>query len=100
MTNEPRLSRRANQDLIDLAKYVARDNPVAAANLLERLEGACQQLADSPSLSFPVDGAAKGLLIWPVAKYVIIYRIEVDMISVLRIVHGARDLGRLLGESQ
>lgn len=52
--NPPRLSRRANHDLVEIAKYVSKDDPVAASPLLERLEDACQKLADTPSLGVPI----------------------------------------------
>lgn len=97
--NQPRLSRRAHQDLIELAKYIAKDNPVAAEHLLERLESACQQLTETPSLGFPFEGTTDELRVWPVGNYVILYRIEPDGIGVVRIVHGARDLSRLFPES-
>lgn len=97
--NPPRLSRRANHDLVEIAKYVSKDDPVAASHLLERLEDACQKLADTPSLGFPLEGTPDELLIWPVGNYVILYRVDASGVSVVRIVHGARDLQRLFPES-
>lgn len=93
--NPPRFSRRSLRDLLEISDYIAKDNPVAAAKTLDRLEEACRQLAATPTIGFPHEEIPEELLVWPVGSYVIIFRIETDGIGIARIVHGARDLRHL-----
>ena len=42
------VSRRAKQDLVEIYRYISRDNPHAALNILERIDSRLTQLSRFP----------------------------------------------------
>jgi len=91
-----RRSPLAEQDLRDIWRYIAADNPDAADRLLHKIESKLEQYADRPAMGAPRDSLAPGLRSFPVGRYLVFYRITPDGIDVARILHGARDLKPLL----
>ena len=87
-----RYSQSSRRDLVEIAEYIARDNPTAAFRILERFDQACQDLARTPSLGFSVEELPDNWRVWPVGSYLIIYFPEGEGVGIIRIVHGARDL--------
>jgi toxin ParE1/3/4 len=93
-----RWRRTARSDLLDLARWIAKDNPAAAHRLLDATRAAADMLAELPKLAPAGRFRSRGLArirIWPIRgfeKILIIYAIERTGIDVLRVVHGARDL--------
>jgi toxin ParE1/3/4 len=72
---------------------------VRAADRQLRLIGEAEQRL----LEFAEMGAARpdirpGLRHWPVGKYLIFYRVTDERVEVVRVVHGARDLGVLFDD--
>ena len=54
MTRRVVVSPLAREDLIDIAAYIARDNPLAADRLLDRLHDKSRLLADFPGIGRPI----------------------------------------------
>ena len=88
-------TRLARQDLIDIWRYVARDNLLAADSLLDRIDEACRSLADNPQLGPARADIRPGMRYCVVERYVILYRAIEGGVEVVRVVHGARDLFNL-----
>lgn len=86
----------AKRDLADIADYIAVDNPRRAVTFIEELEQRCIALAKAPHTPrhFPQLGADAHIL--PYLNYIIIYRILSTEISIVRILHGARDIMALI----
>jgi plasmid stabilization system protein ParE len=95
-----RLTGKARSDLLGILDYIEADNPDAAA----RVENAVLD-----SLAFltlhPYAGhvrpqlTGRALRFWPVqpfSRYLIVYDPAAKPLTVIRIFHGARDLGRYL----
>ena len=91
----PFFSPASRRDLCEILNYIARDNPQAAAEFIDKLEEKCRRLADIPEMGFHRDDLAPKLRAWPVGNYVIFYRSCDGGIEVVRVIHGARDLGKL-----
>lgn len=94
----PALSRivrspQAQEDLIDVWTYIAASNDVAADRLLDRVRAKLAALADSPGIGRPRSELASGLHSFTVRPYVLLYRQIDDGIELVRVLHGARDLG-------
>ena len=97
----PRILRspEARQDLLDIWAYVAGEAaPALADSVLARLYGAMEVLAEAPLIGreraeFP--GSPRSIAVRP---YVIFYTPlpEGDGIRVWRVIHGARNLRRLV----
>jgi toxin ParE1/3/4 len=87
---------RAEEDLIEIWRYIARDNPQAADRVLDAIETASVRLARNPRLGPARPDLAPALRYFPVGSYLILYRELTDGIEVVRVVHGARYLPDLL----
>jgi toxin ParE1/3/4 len=94
----PRLRRtaRAEDDLIEIWAYIARDNPAAADRLLNVLDNKSRMVAGNPQMGMARDDIAKGVRHFPVGNYLILYRDIGDGVEVVRYVHGMRLLRNLL----
>jgi toxin ParE1/3/4 len=99
---ELRFSERAEHDLVEIGAFIVRDNPVAAAQLIARLEQHCSLLALHPLLGRARDALIPGLRSLAYGRYVIFYRAIEDGAETVRVLHGARDFWRVLrgGELQ
>lgn len=89
----------AQEDLEDIFQYIQRDNPGAAASLLEKLDRSISILADNPELGVvPKDVRLQklGYRVLIVRKYLVFYVRKTDFIQIRRILHGARRYGFLL----
>lgn len=62
----------------------------------EVLMAKMQELTQYPALGPSLEGEPAGLRYRPVEDHVIYYRIGVDVISIVRILHKRRDVARLL----
>jgi toxin ParE1/3/4 len=87
--------RQAEEDLLGIANYIARDNPSAAARWLERIEDKLLLLARRPYLGEAVDHIRPGLRRFTHGKYLIFYEPSADGIVLVRVLHGARKIDEL-----
>jgi toxin ParE1/3/4 len=86
----------ARQDQLDVWLHIAADNFPAANELLDEIDGKIEMLAESPELGRIRPEIAPGLRYFPVGNYLIFYTLDPGGITVLRILHGARQLEGLL----
>jgi len=86
----------ARLDLLELHTYIAEDNRIAAARWIEKLERECQNLADMPGMGRRREELAPGLRSFPVGAYIIFYRSIEDGVQIVRVLHGALDIGSIL----
>ncbi len=95
----PRLlhSRLAHRDLEELWDHIAEENPSAADRFLDRIQQSCTQLAAQPEMGQRRPEFASGQYrSFSIGAYVVYYRPLPDGIVIARVLHGARDHGRLL----
>ena len=85
-------SRRALKDLDEIWDYIARDNPVMADRVLDKMEAKCEMLARQPLIGEARPDLAPNLREVPVGNYVIFYRPLSDGIVVVRVLHVARSV--------
>ena len=84
-------SKRANQDLSDIMTYIAEDNPDAAQQVHDGINGHVERLREHPKL-----GKAgrlrrtRELVNARYLQYVVIYRVEMSHIRVLRVLRGSQ----------
>lgn len=96
-----RLLSIAEQDLTELVSYLAAENPRAAAETLDRIEARLQALASHPFVGrVPHDPklTALGYRVLVIDNYLVFYKVKSKIVLVYRILHGARDVLRLLSE--
>ena len=88
------------RDLVAIAQYIRADNEEAAERFLVAAEETFYRLAVNPTIGRPRHFQRKpGLRSWQVQgfeKYLVFYKPLQDGIEIKRVLHGARDLRRLL----
>jgi plasmid stabilization system protein ParE len=88
--------KQAHRDLDQIWSFVARDSIRAAEKVADAMERAVRQLAHMPGLGHErLELHARRYRVWSVYSYLIIYRYGPKTLTVVRIVHGARNLRRL-----
>lgn len=91
------LTDEALADLEAIADYIARDNPSRARSFVAELLAKARGLADMPE-AFPLVPryASLGIRRRVHGNYLIFYRADPARITVIHILHGARDYAALL----
>lgn len=95
MSKRLRRTAQAEDDLIEIWTYIARESPAAADRLVDRLDLRSRRLSEQPGLGVARDDLAIGLRMLPVGEYIILYREIDDGIEAVRYLHGRRDLAKL-----
>jgi toxin ParE1/3/4 len=90
-----RYTRRAELDLIDIWKYIARDRPLTADQVLRRIDRQCQLIRDFPEIGRRPPDLAPQVRSFPIERWLILYRSGDHEVVISRIVDGARHLRRL-----
>lgn len=94
-----RLSDLAEQDLLDIATFIAADSVLQAEIYTDKLLQACAELADSAERYALIPRyEGRGYRRRPFENYAIIYVVNADEVAVVRITSSARDLDTLLGD--
>jgi toxin ParE1/3/4 len=90
-------SSEAEQDLRHITEYISRDNVSAALAWLDQIGAACRLLATQPASGQRIETTRfAGMRRRVVGNYLIYYLPAEEGINVVRVVHGARDQGKLL----
>jgi toxin ParE1/3/4 len=86
------LAQTAIADLIEIGRYIKKDNPLRAETFVEELEQKCRELGTMPH-AFPLVPHRKNRNIRRRVHddYLIFYRVGAIQVEVLHIVHGAQD---------
>lgn len=89
----------AEQDLESIADYIAADNPIRVVRFIKELRTHCQRIINNPSgyrrrpeLGDDLRSCAHG-------SYVIFFTASPDEVTVIRILHAARDITTQLQQS-
>ncbi|MBY6240165.1 type II toxin-antitoxin system RelE/ParE family toxin [Methylosinus sp. Sm6] len=85
-------SARAEEDLIEIWAYVARDDESAADRLLDRLERKTRLLGENPKIGRERNDIAVGVRSTVCGSYLLLYRIEADHVELVRYIHMRRSL--------
>lgn len=94
---EVRWSQEADCWLREIYKYIAKDNPAAAAKVVAGIYDKVQLLSDFPQLGHKYREEPEGdIRILLYGHYRIAYLITADSIDILGAFHGALDIERYL----
>jgi toxin ParE1/3/4 len=96
-----RVAPEAEADLDDIWWYIARGSGSVeiADRFIELLAGRFYLLANNPYIGRRRDHDLRpGLRSFPVRDYMILYRIEGDDVSILRVLRGSRDIKAAFGK--
>ncbi|MGB8411937.1 MAG: type II toxin-antitoxin system RelE/ParE family toxin [Candidatus Binatus sp.] len=82
--------RRALRNLDEEAEYIARDDPDAAAQIVDRIATSVERLATHPALGRTGRVPGTRELVVSATPYVVPYRVRGETVEILRVFHGAR----------
>jgi plasmid stabilization system protein ParE len=92
------LAKRALSDLQSIWDFVSEDSFDVADRLLEEFYRAFGQLAEMPGIGHKrEDLTARPVLFWRLHSYLIVYK-DSEPLRVVRIIHGKRDVKKLLNK--
>jgi toxin ParE1/3/4 len=100
----PVIRPRARDDITQQFRWylVEKDAPDAAFRFVDAVEASVEQLLRTPNMGAPREPrnpALKGLRVWPVNEFdefLIFYVVQGDTLRVIRVLHGKRDIDRIL----
>jgi len=81
---------KAIKNLDKEAEYIAKENPQAARQVVQRIYDAVSLLADNPSLGRPGRIHGTRELVIDKTSYIIPYRVRNDRVELLRVFHTSR----------
>jgi antitoxin ParD1/3/4/toxin ParE1/3/4 len=92
------LTPRAEQDLNEIWEDIADDSVGAANRVLAAMERTIRRLAKNPGIGHLREELAdRRHRFFPIYSYLIVYRFEAKPLQVIRVLHAARAVQRILG---
>lgn len=91
-------SPEAEADLQGIGDYIAADSPGRALSFVRELRERCRAIAAHPRAAPLRPEYGEGYRVAPHRQYLIIYREVGPGVRVVRVLHGMRDVRRLLRE--
>ena len=84
--------------LEDIYKYIAQDNPAAAANVIDGIYEKTQTLKEYPEIGYKFRSEQEGdVRVLLYGHYRIAYLIrDIDVVEILGVFHGALDIDRYI----
>lgn len=99
MSHAYRLTERAEADVDTITDFIAADNIDAAVKVVLALEDAFVLLASRPGIGHArADLTDRPLKFWTVYSYLIVYDPASDPLTIVAVLHGARDVAQILKE--
>jgi toxin ParE1/3/4 len=95
---DPIISPEARADLSAAWDYLAERNAVAADQFLDDFWVAASRHAAFPRTGRPRDDLRPGLRSFVVGRHVAFFTPDGDTIRIIRVLHGSRDVDRILSE--
>jgi toxin ParE1/3/4 len=89
----------AEAELLEIGLWIAEDDPVRAQSFMDELRQVCSRLTDAPR-AYPLIERYKrsGIRRRIYRDYLIFYRVALEQIDILHILHGARDYEVILAQ--
>ena len=102
LTRRLEVTQAADQDLEEIAVFIGRDNPAAASRFIASAHAAFRHVLEMPNLGSRIladDKRLEGLRRGRIARfsnYLIFYGVTEEVVEIVRVLHGARDIERAL----
>lgn len=90
-----KFSALALEDLLEIARYIARNNPSRARSFVNELRQQCVTLSQQPGLGVARTDLSEDLRALPYQRYLIFFSKIDSGILVERVLHSARELSIL-----
>ncbi len=82
----------AQNDFLEIGTFIEKDNPRAAAAFIATIREKCEALTANPDIGRERPELIPGLRSFPVGQNVIFYCPMNDIVEIIRVIHGARDI--------
>ncbi len=79
----------AGEDLVCIQEFIAKENPVAADQVIQKIHSTIGQLETHPKIGRPGRVSKTRELIVPALPFFIVYRLR-DHIEILNVIHTSR----------
>jgi toxin ParE1/3/4 len=86
------VSRKANGDLLQIYSYLVQRNANAAEALVRRIDRKFDELSRFPFIGRARSSLGPGVRSTVVGTHVIFYTVESDLITIVRVIDGRRDI--------
>lgn len=97
MSKRYQLAEAAQRQVDEIGVFIAEDSIEAALKVYDALEEAFELLAESPGVGHTrEDLTDRPLKFWSVFSYLVVYDPASAPLTVVAVLHGARDVGQLL----
>lgn len=94
-----RLTPSAEEHIGDIVEFIAADNEDAAVRVRHALYSAFDLLASRPGIGHTRDDLTeRALKFWSVYSYLVVYDPAGDPLTIVAVLHGARDVAQILKE--
>jgi toxin ParE1/3/4 len=90
----------ARGDLLDITRYIARENPQRARSFVVELRQQCVLLSKQPGLGVSRADLADDLRMLPFGRYLIFFSATEQGILVERVLHSARNLALMFDDAK
>ena len=92
------LSQKANKDIEDVFYYIAKENPVAAKETIQKLFSTFKFLSENPGIGHSREDLTKrNLRFFTVKKhYMVVYKQFDNKIEITRVISSYRNVGKVL----
>lgn len=91
-----RITEHAEKDLISIGTFIAKDSPINAARFIVAIEEHCRMLTTHPFIGRARDELLPGTRSITYGNYTILYCVSKNIVEVLRVIHSARDIKRVV----
>lgn len=91
----------ADDDVDEIASFIAKDSAAHALRFYDAINATYQHILETPSrwtiyaLAHPRLRDVRKRAVIGFDRYLVFYRIDADMVEVIRVIHGARDIPSL-----
>ena len=90
------ISPLAERDLEEIGDYIARDNPLRAVSFINEIAEQCAKIAEGPEHYRAWKELDENIRVCPFSSWLIVFSFHAQRVRIERILHGARDIRRLL----
>lgn len=91
------LTPEARDDLIGIQDFIAKDNPVIAARVIDECFGFFKKLSEHPYIGHKrQDLTLRNVRFWKFYSYLIIYEPDMKPIAIIRVLSSYRDIASIL----
>lgn len=94
----------ADDDVDEIATFIAKDSAEQAMRFYDAINETYKHIIEAPlrwslyGLSHPRLQDIRKRAVNGFDRYLIFYRVDADMVEIIRVIHGARDIPSLFGE--